>query len=131
AKLLGLGTELGGVRIGRDVIGLLEAFVGDPVRLLLGGRATGCRLDLGTAGSLGVLARALLIGDGLLALSVGARGTLLLRGLAVRLAKLVGRFLALGVGHGLLRDGFLAVACLRLLELSLLDEVVLAAHGAG
>src|SRR5690606_38818896 len=98
---------------------LLRSLLADgllPIRLLVGR---------------GVLGGALRVGAGLLALGLGARGGRLLSGLPVGLADLLGGFFALGVGDRLVGDGFLAVAGLGLLELSLLHQIVLAGHGAG
>ena len=68
--------------------------------------------------------------DGLVALRLGAGHLLLLGGLLVGLADLLGGLLTLGVGDRLLGDGVLALARLRLLELPLVHEVVVAAHGS-
>ena len=77
------------------------------------------------------LARPLLLDDGLLAVGLCACRGLLLGGLEAGLADLLRRLLPLGVGDGVIGDRGLAVAGLGLLELSLLHQVVLAAHGAG
>src|SRR4051794_11797097 len=131
AKPLGCGLLLGGRGVGGDRVGVTQPRLGELFGSLLSGFAARVLLMLGLDGGGRMLGLPLALGEGLLALGLGARRLLLLGGLAGGLGQLLVGFRSLGVGDGFVRDRGLAVAGLGLLELSLLDQVVLATHGAG
>ena len=133
--LLGGGLLLGGKSASAAVAsGLRATRVSASLSAsLLGGLATrGGLLPRPRGAATARSSLPLSLDDGLLALGLGLRCALLLGAASpFGLAELAISLLALRVGDGLVCEGGLAVAGFGLLELPLLHQVVLAAHGAG
>jgi hypothetical protein len=130
-RLVGFSLLRGRQCSRRKLLGLPKSRCGQVFGTLLGGlTADGLLLGGGALGGF-VLLGALALDSALGHVGSVLRRFLLGGGLVGGLAKILSGLGPLGVRDGLVGDGGLAILRLGLLELSLLDELVLAGHGPG